>query len=69
MIPSGWTFSNGDHIPQGSTIHLPVWYVQTDESVYENSQEFDGFRFVNDKHPESAPSDIFMAFGHGHHAW
>jgi cytochrome P450 len=69
MTPGGHTFSNGDHFPQGAVVQLPTWYVQTDSTAYENPHEFNGFRFVNDKHPESAPSDIFMAFGHGHHAW
>jgi len=69
MTPGGHTFSNGDHFPHGAVIQLPVWYVQTDGTVYENPHEFNGFRFANDKRPESAPSDIFMSFGHGHHAW
>lgn len=69
MTPNGWTFSNGDHIPSGGILQLPVWFVQTDETVYKNADQFEGFRFVDEKHPESTPSDKFMSFGHGNHAW
>lgn len=69
MPPDGWTFSNGDHFPQGAILCLPGWWVQTDDSVYDNPKEFNGFRYVHEKRPESTPSDTFLAFGHGHHAW
>jgi cytochrome P450 len=69
MPSDGWTFSNGDHLPQGALLELPTWFVQTDEEYYKGALDFDGFRFVDDAHPEANPSDIFTSFGHGNHAW
>jgi cytochrome P450 len=68
LLPGGITFSNGEHLPQGSLIELPIWFIHTDEQFYDSAAEFRGFRFVGEKHPEAAPSDTFMAFGHGNHA-
>jgi cytochrome P450 len=68
MPPEGWTFSNGDHLPQGAILNLPAISVHLDEAWYDRPTEFNGFRFVNDKHPESIPSDTFLSFGHGSHS-
>lgn len=68
VSPAGHTFSNGDYVPFGSLVQLPVWPVQIDPSIYASPKEFQGFRFADDAHPESCPSDTFLAFGHGNHA-
>jgi cytochrome P450 len=55
-------------MPQGAIVNLPTHCVHLDEASYDRPTEFDGFRFVHDKHPESLPSDTFLSFGHGNHA-
>jgi cytochrome P450 len=68
MPLDGWTFSNGDHVPHGAICKLPTFALHIDETAYDRPTEFYGFRFVNDKHPESFPSNTFLAFGHGNHS-
>jgi len=42
---SPFTFSNGVTIPAGTMVALPLIAIHTDEEIYPNSREFDGFRF------------------------
>jgi len=41
-----FTFSNGVTIPAGTLISLPTRATHQDELIYENPNEFDGFRFA-----------------------
>ena len=69
LHPSGWTFSNGDYVPFGATVALPAYPLHRDPKVYDQPDEFHGFRFVgNDKKTSSRP-DQFLAFGYGRHSW
>ncbi|KAI9509456.1 cytochrome P450 [Russula earlei] len=73
-----FTFSNGVTIPAGTFVSLPFRSVHTDEELYPNAEEFDGFRFSKLREKESAGTvskhQIFttsvelLAFGFGRHA-
>ncbi|KAF8471427.1 cytochrome P450 [Russula ochroleuca] len=54
-----FTFSNGVTIPAGTLIGLPDHSVHTDEEIYPNAQEFDGFRFL--KLREKEGDDVLAA--------
>jgi len=41
-----FTFSNGVTIPAGTLVSIPASAVHTDEKIYPNPDEFDGFRFA-----------------------
>jgi len=41
-----FTFSNGVTIPAGTLVTIPASAVHTDEKIYPNPDEFDGFRFA-----------------------
>jgi len=70
-------FSDGTLVPTGTLVAVPVAPIQGDESIYENANQFDGFRFSNlrERNGESAKYHVsntsleFLQFGHGHHAW
>jgi cytochrome P450 len=70
-------FSDGTIVPTGTRVAVPVAPIQKDESIYENANQFDGFRFSNlrERDGESAKHHVsntnleFLHFGHGHHAW
>jgi cytochrome P450 len=72
-----FTFSNGVTIPKGVVVTAPVNPIQRDESIYENANQFDGFRFskMREQNKESAKHHAsntgleFLHFGHGPHAW
>jgi cytochrome P450 len=72
-----YTFANGVTIPTGTKVHAPLWSIHTDDTIYENPKEFDGFRFSNmrekngegAKHHASNTSTDYLQFGHGQHAW
>jgi cytochrome P450 len=72
-----FTFSNGVTIPKDTIVALPLMGVHYDESVYENANEFDGFRFSrrlerdgeNAKYHATNISEEYLQFGNGHHAW
>jgi cytochrome P450 len=72
-----FTFSNGVTIPKGTIVVLPLMGVHYDESVYENPNEFDGFRFSrklehdgeNAKYHATNTSEEYLQFGNGPHAW
>lgn len=72
-----YTFSNGITIKKGTFVGVPIWPIHMDESIYENAQTFDGFRFsklrekfkANPKFNASSTSVDYLQFGHGPHAW
>jgi cytochrome P450 len=72
-----FTFSNGVTIPMGVLLATPLLPVHLDETVYENADNFDGFRFSKKreftgesaKHHSVNTSTEFLTFGHGEHAW
>jgi cytochrome P450 len=72
-----FTFSDGTIIPKGSFVAAPIAQIHMDESIYDNANEFHGFRF-NDlrkqegesaRHDATKTSPEFLHFGHGPHAW
>jgi len=77
VVGEGFTFSDGIFIPRDQVIGTPVFAAHTDDNVYPNGKEFDGFRFSrmreqegeSAKHHASNTSLEFMTFGHGQHAW
>jgi len=75
---------DGTHVPRGVLLACPVAGVAADERFYEHPERFDPFRFlkeVEDKHTGvkqwelrpncqlTSPSDVFLGFGYGKHAW
>ena len=72
-----FTFSNGVTVPAGARIGAPTIPLQFDETVYENPNQFDGFRFHKlreqegdaEKHQASTASINYLHFGLGHHVW
>jgi cytochrome P450 len=77
VVGEGIRFSNGVSLDPGEVIGTPVFAAHTDENVYPNGKEFDGFRFSrmreqegeSAKHHASNISRDFLTFGQGHHAW
>lgn len=72
-----FTFSNGITIAAGETVSSPAGAVHLDDSVYENAEEFDGFRFSRLRETKGESAKLlsvntgteFLTFGHGEHAW
>jgi cytochrome P450 len=72
-----FTFLDATIIPKGSFVVAPVAPIHMDESVYDNPNQFHGFRFSDlregegesARHYVSKTSLEFLHFGHGHHAW
>jgi cytochrome P450 len=70
-----FTFSNGVTIPKDTIIILPFMDIHYDESIYENTNEFDGFRFnrrlerdgENVKYHTINISEEYLQFGNGYH--
>jgi cytochrome P450 len=74
-----FTFSNGVTVPAGTLVSFPASATHTDERIYPNADEFDGFRFaklrgskedtVTSRYQSASPSSEHLAFGLGRHAW
>ena len=74
-----FTFSNGVTIPEGTLISLPTKATHMDEILYENPNEFDGFRFaklresegdaVTNRHRLISASATNLSWGLGRHSW
>ena len=74
-----FTFSNGVTVPAGTIVSIPASSVHTDERIYSNPDEFDGFRFVKlrksegdiatSKYQSVSPSSEYLPFGLGRQAW
>jgi len=78
LVLRPFTFSNGVTIPAGTHITVPITASHTDEGIYENANEFDGFRFaklresegnaVRGGHQVVSTSVDNLSFGLGRHA-
>lgn len=70
-----YTFSNGVTVPVGSRVYSPLNAIHRDDDIYENADEFVGFRFLKmndagDPTSQAATtSPEYLQFGHGSHAW
>jgi cytochrome P450 len=75
-----FTFSNGVTIPAGTVVSIPATSTHTDDEIYPNPNEFDGFRFEKIRKAEQgtttnryqsavAMSDEYMPFGVGRYMW
>jgi len=72
-----FTFSNGVTIPANTLVSLPRSAIHTDEEIYTNAEEFDGFRFLSHRssegdvavttHKAVTTSYEHFAFGLGKH--
>ncbi|KAF8471577.1 cytochrome P450 [Russula ochroleuca] len=54
-----FTFSNGVAVPAGTFVAIPASAAHTDERIYPNANEFDGFRFSKLRETESVPGRFF----------
>ncbi|KAI9431120.1 cytochrome P450, partial [Lactarius indigo] len=73
-----FTFSNGITIPTGAFVAAPLSAIHTDEEIYSEPEEFDGFRFarlresseglVASRYQAGVTSPTHLSFGHGRHA-
>ena len=72
-----FTFSNGITVEPGEIVGTNIAALHTDETLYKNAHEFDGFRFnrmrdENGNNPKLYATNTsfeFLQFGHGKHAW
>jgi cytochrome P450 len=72
-------FSDNTVIPAGARVGTPSLFVHRDPTIYENPEEFDGFRFsrLREKNPGAegvknsmvSTDPAYHVFGHGKHAW
>jgi hypothetical protein len=77
LVLRPFTFSNGVTIPAGAVVSIPVRAVHTDERIFENPNEFDGFRFAKLRENGAETNGLQMtstsvqnlSFGVGRHAW
>jgi cytochrome P450 len=79
LVLRPFTFSNGVTVPTGTLISIAVKATHTDERIFENPNEFDGFRFaklhesegnpVTNRHQVISTSTKNMNFGLGRHTW
>jgi cytochrome P450 len=74
-----FTFSNGVTVPAGTLVSIPASAIHTDERIYPNADEFDGFRFsklceseggsMKSRHQAVSTSGEHLFFGFGQHTW
>jgi len=72
-----FTFSNGVTLPVGSGAGIPISPINQEKSIYNNGNEYDGFRFYRMRQEEGETAKTycvntnhnFLTFGHGTHAW
>jgi cytochrome P450 len=78
-----FTFSNGVTVPAGTFVAVPASATNTNERIYPNANEFDGFRFsklreseigsMKNRHPAkyqaASTSNEHLFFGYGRHSW
>ena len=79
LVLQPFVFSNGVAIPPGTLVSIPGRATQKDERIYENPNEFDGFRFAKlrekeggkatGRHQAISVSAENLAFGLGRHTW
>ncbi|KAJ7589645.1 cytochrome P450 [Mycena floridula] len=71
-----FTFSDGTMVPAGNLVAVASFSIHTDESLYPNALQFQGFRYSDMrniqgeglKHHFVTTGPEFMLFGHGKHA-
>jgi cytochrome P450 len=74
-----FTFSNGVTVPAGTLVSIPAGTIHTDERIYPNPDEFDGFRFaklrkseedtMTNRYQTVSTSSEHLTFGIGRHTW
>jgi hypothetical protein len=74
-----FTFSNGVTVPAGTLVSVPASATHTDEEIYPNPDEFDGFRFAKLRESEGdkmtsryqavSTSSEHLTYGLGRHTW
>ena len=74
-----FTFSNGVTVPAGTLVSVPASATHTDEEIYPNPDEFDGFRFaklresegdkMTSKYQAVSTSSEHLTYGLGRHTW
>jgi cytochrome P450 len=74
-----FTFSNGVTVPAGTAIAIPASSTHTDERIYPNPDDFDGFRFAKlremeghtaaSKYQSVSASSEHLVFGIGRNKW
>ena len=78
LVLQPFTFSTGVTIPPGTLVSVPANATQTDETIHENPNKFDGFRFAklrekegeaSGRHQAISASADNLSFGLGRHAW
>jgi cytochrome P450 len=79
LVLRPFTFSNGVTVPAGTIVSIPASSTHTDERIYSNPNEFDGFRFeklrkieqdtTSGRYQSVAASSEYLAFGVGRNAW
>jgi cytochrome P450 len=79
LVLRPFTLSNGQTIPAGTLVGIPVDAVHRDGEIYPNPEEFDGFRFSKlheeegdisvNRHKAVSTSPERLAFGLGRHVW
>ena len=68
----GYTLSDGTIFLARTFVAANTTSIHHDESLYDNPDTFDGFRFVRKsdaKHQMTSSSTDYLPFGHGRHAW
>jgi cytochrome P450 len=79
LVLRPFTLSNGQTIPVGTLVGIPLDAVHRDGEIYPNPEEFDGFRFSK-LHEEEGDVSVSgyqavstspeqLSFGLGRHAW
>jgi cytochrome P450 len=74
-----FTFSNGVTVPAGTLVCVPASATHTDEEIYPNPDEFDGFRFamlresegdkITSRYQAVSTSSEHLTYGLGRHTW
>jgi len=71
----GFTFSDGTHIPVGTTVAAASTSMHHDEEIYTNAETFNALRFSDMREEEGVGCQMvntgvnYIPFGHGRHAW
>ncbi len=78
LVSRPFTFSNGVTVPVGTIVSVPAGAIHTDERIFSNPDEFDGFRFsklretegdTTSRYQSVSGSNEHLPFGLGRHMW
>ena len=79
LVLRPFTFSNGVTVPAGTLVTVPASAAHTDEEIYPNPDEFDGFRFwklredegnkMTSRYQAVSTSSEHLTYGLGRHTW